>query len=141
MDFFKNVNPNIVNELESLVSQLEMKPEHKAALQSGGLDSQSGIESVIQAADHLSKAMAIELPQGLSTIQAVVEKQKEFQDLRKKFSKRLEKHLTEKFNALSDTKGEASDNGVLKLPRHHKRQKRLLVYRPLIKERVLILLN
>ena len=61
--------------------------------------------------------MAIELPQGLSTIQAVVEKQKEFQDLRKKFSKRLEKHLTDKFNGLSDTKGEATDNGVLKLPR------------------------
>merc|ERR1719378_658028 len=45
----------LVNELESLVSQLELKPEHKAALQSGGWDSQSGIESVIQAADHLSK--------------------------------------------------------------------------------------
>ena len=111
------VNCEKVNELESLVSQLELKPEHKASLQSGGLDSTEGIQSVIEAADQLSKAMAIELPQGLSTIQAVVEKQKEFQDLRKKFSKRLEKHLTDKFNGLSDTKGEATDNGVLKLPR------------------------
>ena len=65
----------------------------------------------------------------MNTILGVVEKQKEFQELRKHFSKRLEKHMVEKFKELQNTVGEATDNGNLKLPRHHKRHKKLLVYR------------
>jgi len=122
----------LVTELESLVEKLEMPSGHKKALTQGDLDSHSGITNVIQAADHLSQATSIELPVGLNTIQAVVEKQKEFQELRKNFSKRLEEHLVNKFQTLRNTAGEATDNGTLKLPRHHKRHKQFLIYRPLI---------
>ena len=124
----------LITELEKLVGNLEMDPEQKRALREADLDKKAGITAVIEAADQLSQAMSIEFPVGLDKIQAVVEKQKEFQELRKKFSKRLEDHLVEKFDKLRDSVAESTDeNGRLKLPRHHKRQASLLVYRPLIK--------
>ena len=105
---------------------------HIRALREADLDSHSGISSVISAADRLSCAMKIELPAGLSNISAVVEQQKLFNELRTKFSKRLQKHLDDKFVAQREIIGEATDNGTLKLPRHHNLHKKLLPYRPLV---------
>ena len=54
----------LVSELESIVEKLEMPPGHMKALREANLDSASGITNAINAAEHLSQAMKIELPTG-----------------------------------------------------------------------------
>ena len=99
------------------------------ALREANLDSSSGITNAINAAEHLSQAMKIELPTGLSNVAAVIEQQKLFNELRSKFSKRLQNHLEERFLAQRDTIGNTTDDGRLRLPRHHNLHKKLSPYR------------
>lgn len=122
----------LISEIASIVDQLEMPKEHQKALRDADLDSSDGIKAAIAAAEHLSKAMKVELPTGLSNIASVVEQQKLFNELRAKFSKRLMKHLENRFLEQRDHVGEASDRGALKLPKHTQLHKRLMPYRPLI---------
>ena len=105
----------LISEIASIVDQLEMPKEHQKALRDADLDSSDGIKAAIAAAEHLSKAMKVELPTGLSNIASVVEQQKLFNELRAKFSKRLMKHLENRFLEQRDHVGEASDRGALKV--------------------------
>ena len=68
----------------------------------------------------------------MSNVAAVIEQQKLFNELRSKFSKRLQNHLEERFLAQRDTIGNATDDGRLRLPRHHNLHKKLSPYRPLV---------
>ncbi|CBY18390.1 unnamed protein product [Oikopleura dioica] len=122
----------LISEIASIVDQLEMPKEHHKALRDADFDSSDGIKAAIAAAEHLSKAMKVELPTGLSNIASIVEQQKLFNELRAKFSKRLMKHLENRFLEQRDHVGEASDRGALKLPKHTQLHKRLMPYRPLI---------
>ena len=87
----------LISELNAIVQKLEMPKGHVRALRDADLNTSSGITNVIAAAEHLSEAMKVELPPGLNNIAAVIEQQKLFNELRTKFSKRLQKHLDDKF--------------------------------------------
>uniref|UniRef100_F6UMZ6 Exocyst complex component Sec3 C-terminal domain-containing protein n=1 Tax=Ciona intestinalis TaxID=7719 RepID=F6UMZ6_CIOIN len=136
--FIQITNKNhtrLLEQLDTLVVQLDLSKGHVKALRESDLRTDSGIEACTSAAEALQEAMEVELPKGLSKLNAVKEQQKLFHDLRQKFAARIFEHLNNVFvRQGSDQPGAslAKQASGLKLPKHFPYHRDLLPYRQLI---------
>jgi len=117
-------------QLDTVVMQLDLSKGAIKALTEGDLSTDSGIEACTDAADALQQAMEVQLPQGLSKLQAVVEQQKLFSSLRQQFSNRLYSFLEQLFNKQGSSQVQMNvTNGEMNLPKHFTYHRNLLPYR------------
>ncbi|CAK8673605.1 unnamed protein product [Clavelina lepadiformis] len=136
--FIQITNKNhgrLLEELDKLVMQLDLSKGHIKALREADLGKDSGIEACTSAADALQQAMEVELPIGLSKLQAVAEQQKLFDSLRQMFAKRLHDHMSTLFvKQGSEHPGSslARQSSNLLLPKHFPYHRDLLPFKDLI---------
>nr|CAB3243966.1 exocyst complex component 1-like [Phallusia mammillata] len=136
--FIQITNKNhsrLLEELDKLVMQLDLSKGHVKALREANLKHDSGIEACTSAAEALQQAMEVELPKGLSKLQAVSDQQKLFDTLRQMFAKRLYEHLITVFAKQGSEHPGSSltkQTNELKLPKHFPYHRDLLPYKQLI---------
>lgn len=136
--FIQITNKNhtmLLQELDRLVMQLDLSKGHIKALNEGDLRVDSGIEACTSAAEALQHAMQVELHPGVCRLQAVVEQQKMFEELRQKFAKRLYHFLYDVFVKQGNEQaagGLAKQSDNLKLPKHFPYHRDLLPYKQLV---------
>ncbi len=84
-------------EIGSLLQSLEFSAEHQAALVNGDLTSPTGIAASTEACMLLEERLASPIPTGLDNMSAVMERRKEWDDLRRSFCKRFTNHINNLF--------------------------------------------
>ena len=121
-------NQKLLQELDSLVNQLDLDHEHMKALLDGDLSSSRGIEQCSEAAIRLQHCMAAEIHPSLSRMAAVQEQRKRFTRLKATFAMRLGHHLNNLFihqgNEMCETLSQYASE--LTLPRHTASQRDLM---------------
>ncbi|XP_041359925.1 exocyst complex component 1-like isoform X2 [Gigantopelta aegis] len=124
----------LLEELNSLVSQLDLDMKHISALCDGDLASPGAIYECTAAAQALHKCMNAKIHAGLLRMGAVEEQHKRFNKLAANFSKRLAHHLNNLFihqgNEIEETWNHMSSE--LSMPNHDVMHRELVVYADLM---------
>lgn len=112
----------LLNELEKVVSQLDLPHSYQLALTETDLTTIKGLQTAKDAAKALQNAMSsCEIDPALLRLSAVQDQRKRFDKWKAKFSSTISRHLNNLFIHLGNDLGEtmSSHRDDLKLPKHH----------------------
>lgn len=113
-------NMKLLQELEKIVSQLDISHSHQLALTETDLNSIRGLEAAKTAAKALQNAMSIEIDPALLRLSAVQDQKKRFEKWKAKFSNTVMRYLNNLFIHLGNDLGEShSQRDELRLPKHN----------------------
>lgn len=107
-----NNNIKLLNELEKLVTQLDLPYPHQTALNEPDLTSQQGLTSAIAAGKALQTAMNCDIDTALLRLTAVQDQRKRFDKWKSKFSQTISRHLNNMFIHLANDLGESQINAA-----------------------------
>lgn len=131
-----NNNIKLLNELDKLITQLDLPHLHQVALTDTDLTSAQGLSAAINAGKALQAAMNCDIDSSLLRLTAVQDQRKRFEKWKAKFSQTISRHLNNMFihlaNDLSETQLNAPVNGELVLMKHHTVHKELSAYSELM---------
>ncbi|XP_069600553.1 exocyst complex component 1 isoform X2 [Ranitomeya imitator] len=131
IELSKANSETLLGEIEFLVNHMDLSKGHIKALQEADLSSSRGIEACTNAAEALLQCMNVTLQPGHSMLQAVVQQQQMFRDLREQFARRLASHLNNVF--VQQGHDQTSTLSVeMTLPNHHPFHRDLLRYAKLM---------
>ncbi|XP_060579984.1 exocyst complex component 1-like isoform X4 [Ruditapes philippinarum] len=124
----------MLEEIESLVNQLDLDDKYVKSLIEGDLSTPNGILDCTAAAQQLQRCRHASIHDALLKLAAVEEQMKKFNKLKQDFSRRLIHHLNNLFihqgNELGETLSRHSSE--LKLPQHHSSHRDLTPYTELM---------
>lgn len=114
-------NIKLLQQLENIISQLDLSHAHQAALTDTDLTSIRGLQAAKDAGRALQNAMNCEIDPALLRLTAVQDQRKRFDKWKAKFSSTISRHLNNLFIHLGNDLGESqsSHRDDLKLPKHH----------------------
>lgn len=113
-------NIKLLQELEKVISQLDLSHAHQLALQEPDLTTIRGLQAAKDAGKALQNAMNVEIDKALLELTAVQDQRKRFDKWKAKFSSTISRHLNNLFIHLGNDLGESSSGrDELKLPKHH----------------------
>ncbi|XP_064636465.1 exocyst complex component 1-like isoform X2 [Lineus longissimus] len=120
----------LLEELDSLVCQLDLEHCHVKALLDGDLTNPNGIYECTAAAEALQTCMAANIHPALVKMSAVQEQQKLFNKLKSTFVRNLSHHLNCLFIQQGNEMGETLNRcaSELRLPQHHTSHRDLTPY-------------
>lgn len=131
-----NNNIKLLNELEKLITQLDLPYVHQLALTDTDLTSAKGLEAAIAAGKALQTAMNADIDAPLLRLTAVQDQRKRFDKWKAKFSQTISRHLNNMFihlaNDLSESQLNAPSSGELVLTKHTAVHKELNAYSDLM---------
>lgn len=133
-----NNNIKLLNELEKLITQLDLPYTHQAALNEPDLTSQHGLTTAIAAGKALQTAMNCDIDAALLRLTAVQDQRKRFDKWKAKFSQTISRHLNNMFihlaNDLSESQINAAGSGSAEmvLIKHTAVHKELSAYNELM---------
>ncbi|XP_052078760.1 exocyst complex component 1-like isoform X1 [Mytilus californianus] len=131
----RNTNhQKLLEELDNVVTQLDLDTKHLKALQDGELSTPNGIYECTAAALALHKCVNINIHPALTKMAAVEEQQKKFTKFAASFAKRLAHHLNNLFIHQGNEMGETLSRQAAeyKLTPHHTRHRDLTPYAELM---------
>ncbi|XP_033743453.1 exocyst complex component 1-like isoform X1 [Pecten maximus] len=125
---------HLLEELDSLVSQLDLDTRHLKALSDGDLSTPGGIYECTAAANALQNCMAVQIHPALRKMSAVEEQQKRYSKFSASFAKRLAHHLNNLFIHQGNEMGETLSRQTVdfKIPQHHSSHRDLTPYADLM---------
>lgn len=111
----------LLQELEKIISQLDLAHPHQLALTDTDLTSLRGLQAAKDAGRALQNAMSCDIDPALLRLTAVQDQRKRFDKWKAKFSSTISRHLNNLFIHLGNDLGEttSSHRDDLKLPKHH----------------------
>ena len=114
-------NIKLLQELEKIISQLDLSHAHQHALTDTDLTSMKGLQAAKDAGRALQNAMSCDIDPALLKLTAVIDQQKRFDKWKAKFSSTISRHLNNLFIHLGNDLGEtqSTHREDLKLPKHH----------------------
>lgn len=114
-------NVKLMQELEKIISQLDLSHAHQLALTDTDLTSLKGLQAAKDAGRALQNAMSCDIDPELLRLTAVQDQRKRFDKWKAKFSSTISRHLNNLFIHLGNDLGEtmSSHRDDLKLPKHH----------------------
>lgn len=114
-------NVKLMQELEKIISQLDLSHSHQLALTDTDLTSLKGLQAAKDAGRALQNAMSCDIDPELLRLTAVQDQRKRFDKWKAKFSSTISRHLNNLFIHLGNDLGEtmSSHRDDLKLPKHH----------------------
>ena len=114
-------NIKLLQELEKIISQLDLSHAHQSALTDTDLTTHRGLQAAKDAGRALQNAMSCDIDSALLRLSAVQDQQKRFDKWKAKFSSTISRHLNNLFIHLGNDLGEStsSHRDDLKLPKHH----------------------
>lgn len=126
-------NIRLLGELENIVKQLDLSPQHQQILEEPDLTSPQGLRLAIQAGNMLKDAMNSNLDPALLHMAAVQEQNKRFHKCKEKFSRAINRQLNNLFIHFGNHRGESekSSDGFV-LPQHNGVHKELIPYMELM---------
>jgi exocyst complex component 1 len=125
-------NIKLLQELERVISQLDLSHPHQLALTDPDLTTIKGLELAKDAGKALQNAMNVEIDPALLKLTAVQDQRKRFDKWKAKFSSTISRHLNNLFIHLGNDLGETtSQRDDLKLP-HHVHHRELAAYQDLM---------
>lgn len=133
-----NNNIKLLNELDRLVTQLDLPYLHQVALTDTDLTTPQGLAAAVAAGKALQTAMNCDIDTALLRLTAVQDQRKRFEKWKAKFSQTISRHLNNMFihlaNDLSETQLNASGptNTELLLTKHTAVHKELSAYSELM---------
>lgn len=133
-----NNNIKLLNELEKLITQLDLPYTHQTALNEPDLTSPQGLASAIVAGKALQTAMNCDIDAALLRLTAVQDQRKRFDKWKAKFSQTISRHLNNMFihlaNDLSESQINAAGSGSAEmvLIKHTAVHKELSAYNELM---------
>ncbi|XP_073439668.1 exocyst complex component 1 isoform X2 [Dendrobates tinctorius] len=131
IELSKANSETLLEEIEYLVNHMDLSKGHIKALQEADLSSSRGIEACTNAAEALLQCMNVTLQPGHYMLQAVVQQQQMFRDLREQFARRLASHLNNVF--VQQGHDQTSTLSIeMTLPNHHPFHRDLLRYAKLM---------
>ncbi|XP_073464517.1 exocyst complex component 1 isoform X3 [Aquarana catesbeiana] len=131
IELSKTNSETLLGEIEFLVNHMDLSKGHIKALKDADLSSSRGIEACTNAAEALLQCMNVSLRPGHSMLQAVIQQQQLFTDLREQFARRLASHLNNVF--VQQGHDQTSTLSVeMTLPNHHPFHRDLLRYAKLM---------
>lgn len=107
-----NNNIKLLNELDGLVSRLDLPYAHQIALTETDLTTPQGLSAAIVAGRALQNAMNADLDSALQRLTSVQDQQKRFEKWRAKFSQTISRHLNNMFIHLANDLGESQLAGA-----------------------------
>lgn len=119
-----NNNIKLLNELEKVVTQLDLRYEHQVALTETDLTTPQGLNAALAAGKALQAAMNCDIDAGLVRLAAVQDQRKRFEKWKAKFSQTTSRHLNNMFIHLANDLSESqlqmatSNNSELSLTKH-----------------------
>ncbi|KAG1710458.1 Exocyst complex component 1 [Nymphon striatum] len=127
-------NQRLMEELENLISQLDLSHKHQVALIDGDLVNPTGIVECITAAKALHEAMNAQIHPSLLKMAAVQEQLKLFEKFKMKFAQRVSRHLNNLFIHLGHDPGDTLSlhASELTLPKHNSCHRELKTYSELM---------
>ncbi|KAK7871620.1 hypothetical protein R5R35_001807 [Gryllus longicercus] len=127
-------NQKLLDELDQVISQLDLPHKHQMALIDADLTSAQGLQSAIAAGKALMAAMNAEIHPALVRLAAVQEQRKRFEKWKTKFSQTISRHLNNLFIHLGNDAGETLSFHArdLTLPKHNSIHTELKAYTPLM---------
>lgn len=137
IEIANNNNIKLLNELEKVVTQLDLRYEHQVALAETDLTTPQGLATALAAGKALQQAMNCDIDVGLLRLTAVQDQRKRFEKWKAKFSQTISRHLNNMFihlaNDLSESQLQMSTaNHDLSLTKHGNVHKELSVYSELM---------
>lgn len=123
-------NIQLLHELESVVTHLEISTAYQIALTDTDLTTTSGLQIAISAGKALQNAINSDIDPTLIQLTAVQDQLKRFEKWKAKFSQTISRHLNNLFIHLGNDHGEqSSQTGFdLSLPKHTNIHKELQIY-------------
>jgi exocyst complex component 1 len=114
-------NIKLLQELDKIISQLDLSHAHQLALTDTDLTSLRGLQAAKDAGRALQNAMGCDIDPALLRLGAVQDQRKRFEKWKAKFSSTISRHLNNLFIHLGNDLGEtqSSHRDDLKLPKHH----------------------
>lgn len=114
-------NIKLLQELEKVISQLDLPHSHQLALTDTDLTSMRGLQAAKDAGKALQNAMNSDIDPALLRLSAVQDQRKRFDKWKAKFSNTISRHLNNLFIHLGNDLGEtvSANREDLKLPKHH----------------------
>ncbi|KAK7097986.1 exocyst complex component 1-like isoform X2 [Littorina saxatilis] len=129
-----NNHQKLLEDMERVVSRLDLDLKHMQALMDGDLTTPNGIFECTAAAQALHGCMNADIHPSMLKMRAVEDQQKRFKKLSTNFSKRLAHHLNNLFihqgNEIGETLGRIA--GDLRMPQHGSAHKELVIYADLM---------
>ena len=125
-----NNHQKLLDELEALVSNMDLDQSEMKALLDEDLSTPRGIQVCTQASKHLLKCMSADIHPSMKKMAAVQEQLKKFNKVKATFAKRLAHHLNNYFIHQGNELGETLSrfHGDLQLPSHKTSHRDLLPY-------------
>lgn len=133
-----NNNIKLLNELEKLITQLDLPHVHQVALTDTDLTTPVGLAAAIAAGKALQTAMNCDIDESLLRLTAIEDQRKRFDKWKAKFSQTVSRHLNNMFIHLANDLGESqlnttsSVNVELALMKHGAVHKELCAYNELM---------
>lgn len=125
-------NIKLLQELDKVVTQLDLPHAHQNALTETDLTSAKGLQSAILAGKALQNAMNSDIDPSLLRLTAVQDQRKRFEKWKAKFSQTISRHLNNLFIHLGNDIGDSSSHhSELVLPKHN-HHRELLAYQELM---------
>ncbi|CAO1376976.1 unnamed protein product [Diamesa hyperborea] len=125
-------NIKLLQELDKVVTQLDLPHAHQNALTETDLTSAKGLQSAILAGKALQNAMNSDIDPSLLRLTAVQDQRKRFEKWKAKFSQTISRHLNNLFIHLGNDIGDSSSHhSELILPKHN-HHRELLAYQELM---------
>lgn len=114
-------NIKLLQEMEKIISQLDLSHAHQLALTETDLTSIKGLQAAKDAGRALQNAISCDIDPALLRLTAVQDQRKRFDKWKAKFSSTISRHLNNLFIHLGNDLGEtvSSHRDDLKLPKHH----------------------
>lgn len=113
-------NIKLLQELDKIISQLDLSHQHQLALTDTDLTTLRGLQAAKDAGRALQNAMSCDIDPALLRLTAVQDQRKRFDKWKAKFSNTITRHLNNLFIHLGNDLGETtSHRDDLKLPKHH----------------------
>lgn len=107
-----NNNIKLLNELEKLITQLDLPYTHQVALTDTDLKTPQGLAAAIAAGKALQTAMNCDIDTALLRLTAVQDQRKRFDKWKAKFSQTISRHLNNMFIHLANDLGESQLNAA-----------------------------
>lgn len=124
-------NMKLLQELEKVITQLDISHAHQLALTETDLNSVRGLQMAKDAAKALQNAMNVDIDPALLRLSAVQDQRKRFDKWKAKFSNTVSRYLNNLFIHLGNDLGESTHRDELKLPKHN-HHRELLAYQELM---------
>ncbi|CAH0552972.1 unnamed protein product [Brassicogethes aeneus] len=128
------VNKNdqlLLNELESIVTKLNLDRKHIEVLEDTDFQTPAGIKIAIEAGNALKVAMNCDIDKALLQMKAIEDQRKKFDKYKHKFSYNISRQLNNLFIHYGNHKGEGEKEGLI-LPQHSGVHKELKAYTELM---------